>query len=162
MTCLNWVAIFPWQAVAPNSIWKMTFHTPDPKVMLLTDAQRAGYGAMITQTRLVIRSPYNMAETYSVEVIITGLSNFVGCHFPVIIMTYWLEHAMWLMHYFLTRWLEFLWRSSVCPLTTRLAIWLWIQRLPVLLVHMLSKGHLWLFYKSSTFLIVSCPTGQVV
>uniref|UniRef100_A0A8C7PQN7 Zona pellucida protein AX 1 n=1 Tax=Oncorhynchus mykiss TaxID=8022 RepID=A0A8C7PQN7_ONCMY len=42
-------------AVAPNGIWKMTFHTPDPKVMLLTDAQRAGYGAMMTQTRLVIR-----------------------------------------------------------------------------------------------------------
>uniref|UniRef100_A0A8C8CZ19 Zona pellucida protein AX 1 n=1 Tax=Oncorhynchus tshawytscha TaxID=74940 RepID=A0A8C8CZ19_ONCTS len=55
-------------AVAPNGIWKMTFHTPDPKVMLLADAQRAGYGAMMTQTRLVIRSPYNMAETYSVEV----------------------------------------------------------------------------------------------
>uniref|UniRef100_A0A4W5MP96 Zona pellucida protein AX 1 n=1 Tax=Hucho hucho TaxID=62062 RepID=A0A4W5MP96_9TELE len=46
----------------------MTFHTPDPKVMLLTDAQRAGYGVMMTQTRLVIRSPYNTAETYSVEV----------------------------------------------------------------------------------------------
>uniref|UniRef100_A0A8C7PQ74 Zona pellucida protein AX 1 n=1 Tax=Oncorhynchus mykiss TaxID=8022 RepID=A0A8C7PQ74_ONCMY len=58
----------PQVAVAPNGIWKMTFHTPDPKVMLLTDAQRAGYGAMMTQTRLVIRSPYNMAETYSVEV----------------------------------------------------------------------------------------------
>ncbi|XP_020351505.1 uncharacterized protein LOC109900224 isoform X1 [Oncorhynchus kisutch] len=64
----SWENAIPDAAVAPNGIWKMTFHTPDPKVMLLTDAQRAGYGAMVTQTRLVIRSPYNMAETYSVEV----------------------------------------------------------------------------------------------
>ncbi|XP_024275457.1 uncharacterized protein LOC112249938 [Oncorhynchus tshawytscha] len=64
----SWENAIPDAAVAPNGIWKMTFHTPDPKVMLLADAQRAGYGAMMTQTRLVIRSPYNMAETYSVEV----------------------------------------------------------------------------------------------
>nr|XP_046147127.1 uncharacterized protein LOC123990565 [Oncorhynchus gorbuscha] len=64
----SWEKAIPDAAGAPNGIWKMTFHTPDPKVMLLTDAQRAGYGAMMTQTRLVIRSPYNMAETYSVEV----------------------------------------------------------------------------------------------
>uniref|UniRef100_A0A674EBE3 Zona pellucida protein AX 1 n=1 Tax=Salmo trutta TaxID=8032 RepID=A0A674EBE3_SALTR len=54
----SWEDAIPDAAVAPNGIWKMTFHTPDPKVMLLTDAQRAGYGAMMTQTRL----------TYSVEV----------------------------------------------------------------------------------------------
>uniref|UniRef100_A0A8C7LML5 ZP domain-containing protein n=1 Tax=Oncorhynchus mykiss TaxID=8022 RepID=A0A8C7LML5_ONCMY len=59
-----------WQAmaVAPNSIWKMTFHTPDSKVMVLKDAHRAGYGAMTTPTRLVLRSPYNMPETYAEEV----------------------------------------------------------------------------------------------
>lgn len=81
----------PQVAVAPNGIWKMTFHTPDPKVMLLTDAQRAGYGAMMTQTRLVIRSPYNMAETYSVEVIITGLSNFLcslPCYHDILVRTH--------------------------------------------------------------------------
>uniref|UniRef100_A0A8C7HS80 Uncharacterized LOC109891559 n=1 Tax=Oncorhynchus kisutch TaxID=8019 RepID=A0A8C7HS80_ONCKI len=55
-------------AVAPNSIWKMTFHTPDSKVMVLKDAHRAGYGAMTTPTRLVLRSPYNMPETYAEEV----------------------------------------------------------------------------------------------
>ncbi|XP_055729517.1 uncharacterized protein LOC129817942 isoform X2 [Salvelinus fontinalis] len=64
----SWENAIPDATVAPNGIWKMTFHTPDPKVMLLTDAQQAGYGVMMTQTRLVIRSPYNMAETYSVEV----------------------------------------------------------------------------------------------
>uniref|UniRef100_A0A4W5PP43 Zona pellucida protein AX 1 n=1 Tax=Hucho hucho TaxID=62062 RepID=A0A4W5PP43_9TELE len=56
------------KAVAPNSIWKMTFHTSDSKVMVLKDAHRAGYGAMTTPTRLVLRSPYNMPETYSEEV----------------------------------------------------------------------------------------------
>uniref|UniRef100_A0AAZ3Q4L6 ZP domain-containing protein n=1 Tax=Oncorhynchus tshawytscha TaxID=74940 RepID=A0AAZ3Q4L6_ONCTS len=56
------------EAVAPNSIWKMTFHTPDSKVMVLKDAHRAGYGAMTTPTRLVLRSPYNMPETYAEEV----------------------------------------------------------------------------------------------
>ncbi|KAK6294993.1 hypothetical protein J4Q44_G00342190 [Coregonus suidteri] len=64
----SWEEAIPDAVVAPNSIWKLMFHTPDPKVMLLKDAQRAGYGAMITPTRLVIRSPYNMAETYSEEV----------------------------------------------------------------------------------------------
>uniref|UniRef100_A0AAZ3SE81 ZP domain-containing protein n=1 Tax=Oncorhynchus tshawytscha TaxID=74940 RepID=A0AAZ3SE81_ONCTS len=49
-------------------IWKMTFHTPDSKVMVLKDAHRAGYGAMTTPTRLVLRSPYNMPETYAEEV----------------------------------------------------------------------------------------------
>uniref|UniRef100_A0AAZ3PT45 ZP domain-containing protein n=1 Tax=Oncorhynchus tshawytscha TaxID=74940 RepID=A0AAZ3PT45_ONCTS len=46
----------------------MTFHTPDSKVMVLKDAHRAGYGAMTTPTRLVLRSPYNMPETYAEEV----------------------------------------------------------------------------------------------
>uniref|UniRef100_A0A8C7PQN6 ZP domain-containing protein n=1 Tax=Oncorhynchus mykiss TaxID=8022 RepID=A0A8C7PQN6_ONCMY len=52
----------------PGGIWKMTFHTPDSKVMVLKDAHRAGYGAMTTPTRLVLRSPYNMPETYAEEV----------------------------------------------------------------------------------------------
>ncbi|KAJ7988052.1 hypothetical protein DPEC_G00319640 [Dallia pectoralis] len=53
---------------APNSIWKMAFHTPEMKVMVLEDFLKSGYGAMTTQKRLVLRSPYNMAETYSEEV----------------------------------------------------------------------------------------------
>uniref|UniRef100_A0A667XZ09 Zona pellucida protein AX 1 n=1 Tax=Myripristis murdjan TaxID=586833 RepID=A0A667XZ09_9TELE len=49
-------------------IWKLTFYTPEPEVMVLSEAQQAGYGAMTTPNRLVMRSPYNTAETYSEDV----------------------------------------------------------------------------------------------
>uniref|UniRef100_A0A8C7HR22 Uncharacterized LOC109891559 n=1 Tax=Oncorhynchus kisutch TaxID=8019 RepID=A0A8C7HR22_ONCKI len=58
----------PSWSLQKSHIWKMTFHTPDSKVMVLKDAHRAGYGAMTTPTRLVLRSPYNMPETYAEEV----------------------------------------------------------------------------------------------
>ncbi|XP_031178343.1 uncharacterized protein LOC116066418 [Sander lucioperca] len=49
-------------------IWKLTFNTPHPVTMVLREAEQAGYGAMATTTRLVVRSPYNTAETYSEDV----------------------------------------------------------------------------------------------
>nr|XP_061843343.1 zona pellucida sperm-binding protein 2-like [Nerophis lumbriciformis] len=51
-----------------HGIWKMTFYTPDPVVMMTGEAQQAGYSAMATPNRLVVRSPYNTAETYSEDV----------------------------------------------------------------------------------------------
>nr|XP_057912497.1 uncharacterized protein LOC131106949 [Doryrhamphus excisus] len=51
-----------------NGIWKMTFYTPEPVVMMTGEAQHAGYSAMATTNRLVVRSPYNTAETYSEDV----------------------------------------------------------------------------------------------
>lgn len=36
--------------------------------MVLREAEQAGYSAMSTSTRLVVRSPYNTAETYSEDV----------------------------------------------------------------------------------------------
>ncbi|KAL0965043.1 hypothetical protein UPYG_G00276040, partial [Umbra pygmaea] len=56
------------EAGAQNSIWKIAFHVPEMKVMLLKDFLMSGYGAMTTPKRLVLRSPYNMAETYTEEV----------------------------------------------------------------------------------------------
>ncbi|XP_042359781.1 zona pellucida protein AX 1 [Plectropomus leopardus] len=53
---------------AAHGIWKMTFFTPEPVSMVLKEAEQAGYGAMTTSTRLVMRSPYNTAETYSEDV----------------------------------------------------------------------------------------------
>ncbi|XP_068593436.1 uncharacterized protein [Cebidichthys violaceus] len=53
---------------AAHGIWKLTFYTPEPVSMMLREAEQAGYGAMVTSTRLVMRSPYNTAETYSEEV----------------------------------------------------------------------------------------------
>ncbi|KAM7367777.1 hypothetical protein PAMP_014054 [Pampus punctatissimus] len=51
-----------------HGIWKMTFYTPEPVAMVLREAEQAGYGAMTTANRLVMRSPYNTAETYSEDV----------------------------------------------------------------------------------------------
>ncbi|KAM6992412.1 zona pellucida protein AX 1 [Tautogolabrus adspersus] len=53
---------------AAHGIWKMTFYTPEPVSMVLKEAEQAGYGAMMTSNRLVMRSPYNTAETYSEDV----------------------------------------------------------------------------------------------
>ncbi|TNN86473.1 hypothetical protein EYF80_003243 [Liparis tanakae] len=53
---------------AAHSIWKLTFYTPEPVSMVLREAEQAGYGAMTTSTRLVVRAPYNTAETTSEEV----------------------------------------------------------------------------------------------
>ena len=46
----------------------MTFYTPEPVAMVLQEAEQAGYAAKTTSSRLVMRSPYNTAETYSEDV----------------------------------------------------------------------------------------------
>lgn len=51
-----------------DGIWKMTFFTPEPVAMVLKEAEQAGYSATTTSTRLVLRSPYNTAETYFEDV----------------------------------------------------------------------------------------------
>lgn len=51
-----------------HGIWKMTFFTPAPVTMVLREATQAGYSAMTTSNRVVVRSPYNTAETYSEDV----------------------------------------------------------------------------------------------
>ncbi|XP_034555951.1 zona pellucida protein AX 1 isoform X2 [Notolabrus celidotus] len=53
---------------AAHGIWKMTFYTPEPVSMVLREAEQAGYGAMMTSNRLVMRSPFNTAETFSEDV----------------------------------------------------------------------------------------------
>ncbi|CAN9507880.1 unnamed protein product [Ophioblennius macclurei] len=58
---------FPGDA-GEQGIWKLTFYTPEPVPMVLREAEQAGYSAMTTSTRLVFRSPYNTAETYSEDV----------------------------------------------------------------------------------------------
>lgn len=54
-----------------HDIWKMTFYTPEPVSMVLREAQQAGYGAMSTPNRLVVRSPYTTAETNAETVSLT-------------------------------------------------------------------------------------------
>ncbi|GAA6228834.1 uncharacterized protein LOC108895977 [Lates japonicus] len=58
----------PGESGAAHGIWKMTFFTPEPVAMVMREAEQAGYAAMTTPTRLVMRSPFNTAETYSEDV----------------------------------------------------------------------------------------------
>ncbi|KAF7690540.1 zona pellucida protein AX 1 [Silurus meridionalis] len=51
-----------------SNIWRMVFYTPKEKAMILEDVQKAGYGVLMTPTRLVLRSPYNTPETYVEDV----------------------------------------------------------------------------------------------
>ncbi|XP_072312652.1 uncharacterized protein [Eucyclogobius newberryi] len=53
---------------ANGGIWKLTFYTPVAVPMVLREAEQAGYGALTTAKRVVVRSPYNKPETYSEDV----------------------------------------------------------------------------------------------
>ncbi|KAK2883915.1 hypothetical protein Q8A67_017552 [Cirrhinus molitorella] len=46
------------------NIWRMVFFTPKQKAMVLEDALKTGYGVTTTRSRLVLRSGYDMPETY--------------------------------------------------------------------------------------------------
>ncbi|XP_067239307.1 zona pellucida protein AX 1 [Chanodichthys erythropterus] len=46
------------------NIWRMVFFTPTQKAMVLEDALKTGYGVTTTKSRLVLRSGYDMPETY--------------------------------------------------------------------------------------------------
>ncbi|KAK7907673.1 hypothetical protein WMY93_016285 [Mugilogobius chulae] len=53
---------------AQGGIWKLTFYTPEAVTMVQREAEQAGYGALSTASRLVVRSPYHKPETYSEDV----------------------------------------------------------------------------------------------
>ncbi|KAI7800167.1 zona pellucida protein AX 1 [Triplophysa rosa] len=46
------------------NIWRIMFYTPQQKAMLLVDALNSGYVITTTKSRLVLRSGYDMPETY--------------------------------------------------------------------------------------------------
>ncbi|XP_051952187.1 uncharacterized protein LOC127622214 isoform X2 [Xyrauchen texanus] len=46
------------------NIWRMVFFTPKQKAMVLEDALNTGYGVTTTRSRLVLRSGFDMPETY--------------------------------------------------------------------------------------------------
>ncbi|XP_016151256.1 uncharacterized protein [Sinocyclocheilus grahami] len=60
----QWTSTVPEAATSRYNIWRMVFFTPDQKAMVLEDALRTGYGVMTTRSRLVLRSGYDMPETY--------------------------------------------------------------------------------------------------
>ncbi|KAF6717102.1 hypothetical protein FQA47_001719 [Oryzias melastigma] len=71
---LGFLKYTPQDSEEAPGIWKMTFYTPEPVAMVLKEAEQAGYGAKMTQTRLAIRSPYHTSETYSEDVSIASVT----------------------------------------------------------------------------------------
>ncbi|XP_026146126.1 uncharacterized protein LOC113120496 [Carassius auratus] len=64
----QWTSTVPEAITSTYNIWRMVFFTPNQKAMLLEDALRTGYGITTTRSRLVLRSGYDMPETYSENV----------------------------------------------------------------------------------------------
>nr|XP_055041376.1 zona pellucida protein AX 1 [Misgurnus anguillicaudatus] len=60
----QWVDTVPEAITSSYNIWRMVFFTPKQKAMVLEDALRTGYGVMTTKSRLVLRSAYDLPETY--------------------------------------------------------------------------------------------------
>lgn len=50
-------------------MWQILFHQPEEKrALLVSDAWRAGYGLNSTETRILLRVPYNTAHIQLVKV----------------------------------------------------------------------------------------------
>ncbi|XP_043076436.1 zona pellucida protein AX 1 [Puntigrus tetrazona] len=60
----QWSDTVPEAITSRFNIWRMVFFTPEQKPMVLEDALKAGYGITTTKSRLVLRSGYDMPETY--------------------------------------------------------------------------------------------------
>ncbi|XP_048702202.2 uncharacterized protein LOC125634907 [Caretta caretta] len=65
----DWALAFPEATAGAVSIWQVVFHLPSGrKALLASDAQNAGYGLNTTDTRILLRAPYNAAEAQLVKV----------------------------------------------------------------------------------------------
>ncbi|XDV41364.1 hypothetical protein PO909_010244, partial [Leuciscus waleckii] len=64
----QWVDSVSEAITSKDNIWRMVFFTPKQKAMLLEDALKAGYGVTTTKSRLVLRSGFDMPETYEENV----------------------------------------------------------------------------------------------
>ncbi|XP_074845247.1 uncharacterized protein LOC142010733 [Carettochelys insculpta] len=65
----DWAVAFPEATAGPVSIWQVVFHLPmGRKALLASEAWNAGYGLNTTDTRILLRAPYNAAEAQLVKV----------------------------------------------------------------------------------------------
>ncbi|XP_044864561.1 zona pellucida sperm-binding protein 2-like isoform X1 [Mauremys mutica] len=65
----DWALAFPEATAGAVSIWQVVFHLPTGrKALLASDAQNAGYGLNTTDTRILLRAPYNATEAQLVKV----------------------------------------------------------------------------------------------
>ncbi|XP_075779564.1 uncharacterized protein LOC102446806 [Pelodiscus sinensis] len=65
----DWALAFPEATAGAVSIWQVVFHLPTGrKALLASDALHAGYGLNTTDTRILLRAPFNAAEAQLVKV----------------------------------------------------------------------------------------------
>ncbi|XP_029451817.1 zona pellucida sperm-binding protein 2-like isoform X2 [Rhinatrema bivittatum] len=59
----DWTDVLPEAASVAASIWQVVFHLPSAKrAMLVSEAQNAGYGINTTDSRILLRAPFNASE----------------------------------------------------------------------------------------------------
>lgn len=79
MCSLVTCALLTFQAITSRfNIWRMVFFTPKQKAMQLEDALKTGYGVTTTKSRLVLRSGYDMPETYVENVSGNSSATFIS------------------------------------------------------------------------------------
>nr|XP_056705892.1 uncharacterized protein LOC130477835 [Euleptes europaea] len=65
----DWAAAFPEAKAGPPSLWQIVFHTDTQrKAMMVERAHAVGYGVNTTDSRIVLRAPYNATEAQEMEV----------------------------------------------------------------------------------------------
>ncbi|XP_034289844.1 zona pellucida sperm-binding protein 2-like [Pantherophis guttatus] len=65
----DWASAFSEVKTGTPSIWQIVFHMGSEKSsMMVEEAQAAGYGIKMTETRIVLRAPYNASQAQKVEI----------------------------------------------------------------------------------------------
>ncbi|KAG8445679.1 hypothetical protein GDO86_010452 [Hymenochirus boettgeri] len=108
----DWSSAFPEAVAGLVSIWQVVFHLSSTrKAMLVSDAQKTGYGINTTESRILLRAPYKTAEAQ--------LRKFGNVNFSVVRSTIFYKQ----------RWVILLVDSAVaCPVddinyTTQMITW---------------------------------------
>ncbi|KAM6468748.1 uncharacterized protein PHA67_009107 [Liasis olivaceus] len=65
----DWASAFAEAKTGAPSVWHIVFHVDSRQnSMLVEEAQAAGYGINMTDTRIVLRAPYNASQAQKVEI----------------------------------------------------------------------------------------------
>ncbi|XP_030051452.1 uncharacterized protein LOC115465185 isoform X2 [Microcaecilia unicolor] len=65
----DWTEVFPEAASGPASVWQVVFHLPSAKkAMLVSEAQSVGYGINTTDSRILLRAPFDASEAREMNV----------------------------------------------------------------------------------------------
>ncbi|XP_026567420.1 uncharacterized protein LOC113443430 [Pseudonaja textilis] len=65
----DWASAFSEVKTGTPSIWQIVFHMDSGnRLMTVEEAQAAGYGINMTETRMVLRAPYNTSQAQKVEI----------------------------------------------------------------------------------------------